>query len=138
LGADLAKLLVSFMETSGFPRDFDMLVPVPVHKMKLVERGYDPPFLLAKVLAGTFRVPLLTQYLVKGRNTAPQMSLRRKDRLQNVKGAFSLAGEDGAIREKKVLLLDDVLTTGATMRECALVLKRGGAGKIYGITLARA
>ncbi|MBI5184166.1 MAG: ComF family protein [Nitrospinae bacterium] len=138
LGKDLGKLLISFMQKSGFPMDFDLLIPVPVHKKKLVERGYDPPFLLAENLAREFHVPISIKCLVKAKRTAPQVSLRRKERLQNLKGAFALAGDGGAARGKRVLLLDDVLTTGATMRECSLVLKEGGADRVYGVTLARA
>lgn len=137
LADDLSGFLIDVMKNAHFPNDFDRVFYVPVHRNKLIERGFDPTFLLAGNIAAEFDVPLSTNTLRKVKETVPQVSLSRKDRLKNVTGTFSFESTN-LIEGKKVLLVDDVYTTGATMKECSTVLKSSGAEKVFCLTLARA
>ena len=138
LGEDLGDLLAHWMKKTEFPSDFSNVLFVPLHEKKLLERGFDPAYILAGKVAREFGRPLLAGALVKIRETPPQVSLSRKERLENLKGAFSFAPDMASLKGEKALLVDDVHTTGATLRECAGVLKSIGAQEVYCVTLARA
>lgn len=112
----------------------DFIVPVPMHFSRMTQRGYNQTEVLASVLSRKLGITYM-EALVRNIDTIPQTSLRRKKRLQNVRGAFSL--RDGIdIKERTAWLVDDVVTTGATLDECAAVLKYNGASNIYAICLA--
>lgn len=110
------------------------LVPVPLSPERERERGYNPAFLLAQELSLKAGIPL-RQLLVKSRSTKPQMSLSRKERFRNPRGAYQRAQGEPAL--PKVLLVDDVFTTGATLEECAEVLKKGGDGWVGALVFGR-
>lgn len=115
----------------------DMVVPVPMHWRRRVVRKGNSPDVLAAQMAGFLHVPCRTRLLRRSRNTKPQKDLTPKERFRNIAGAFALAtGYD--IRDARVLLVDDVLTTGATCSEAAMILKRGGAAEVFVAVLARA
>ena len=111
------------------------VLPVPLHKKRLREREFNQSALIAKHLAKNFRIPLHLDCLVKVKDTKPQVGLRSNERRKNLKKAFAVQKSD-LIEGKDILLIDDVVTTGATVRECSHVLKKAGAGDIHVITLA--
>lgn len=114
----------------------DVVAAVPLHRRRLWSRRYNQSALLAQVLAAETGLPAHPDLLRRHRATRPQASLGRDERAQNVRGAFCLApGADVAGRS--VLLVDDVLTTGATVGECVGVLLRAGAARVDVATLAR-
>lgn len=101
--------------------DFDVVVPTPLSKERLRERGFNQAELIAKDIAKQFHAPCVSNALKKCRDTERQSELDMHQRDRNVRGAFALSSPD-AVRGKKVLLVDDIFTTGATMREAAKTL----------------
>ena len=127
------------IQKEDFERVFQkdaLLVPIPLYKAKLNQRGYNQAAFLAKGLGEKFSLPV-ADMLERVRATKSQISLDRKDRIENIKGAFRLkSSKEGIFQGKTIFLVDDVLTSGATLSEAARTLKRSGAGKVYGLTLA--
>jgi len=115
----------------------DAVVPVPLHPKRERERGYNHAQIIAKKLAEHEGIQLLDKQLVKVKNVPPQMSLSMKDRLRSVKGAFAVHNRE-EVKNKTVLLLDDVYTTGATVRECSKILVEAEAKEVRALTLAQA
>jgi ComF family protein len=113
--------------------DADLIAPVPLHSKRLKQRGFNQALLLAKAFP---RVPLGLEAVVRVRHTVPQVELKPKERRDNVKGAFAVP-DPAMVKAKNVLLLDDVYTTGATVRECAKVLLKAGARQVEVLTVAR-
>jgi competence protein ComFC len=135
----LARLMISHLAVlNKLQNDFKdfILVPVPVHPKKLKFRGFNPAEELAKVLSEYLEIPVFPGALVKTKQTPPQAELKKEERQKNIKGIFSVENK-GVVLENKILLVDDVFTTGATTEECALVLKRSGAGEVWGFATAR-
>jgi ComF family protein len=116
--------------------DVDVIIPVPLHGRRLKERGFNQSALIAKGISKRLKRPLLINCLIRTRYTTPQVNLTAKEREKNIKDAFSI-NDSGDIQGKDIMLIDDVFTTGATVRECSKVLQKAGAGNIYVITLAR-
>jgi ComF family protein len=114
----------------------DIAMPVPLHRSRLRHRGFNQALLLAQGVSGRFSVPLSYENLLRTRSTRPQVELSGRERAENVRGAFAV-DRPGEVRDRKVLLIDDVFTTGATMNECAKVLKDAGAAAVTVLTLAR-
>ncbi|MGQ9922001.1 MAG: ComF family protein [Desulfobacca sp.] len=110
-----------------------LLLPVPLHPQRLRWRGFNQAILLAQNFPD---IPLARDVLVRERPTLPQVGLSSKERLANVKGAFRVRQPE-LVAGKNVIILDDVFTTGATVSECARVLRRAGAAHIEVITVAR-
>ncbi len=117
--------------------DIDMIMPVPLHSTRLRQRGFNQALLLAHRISKRYRTPLSFDNLARVRPTKPQVELRGVERIKNVRGAFALRRPD-EVRGKKIILVDDVFTTGATMNECASVLKSAEASHVTAFTLARA
>ncbi len=117
------------------PQPCDAIIPVPLHPRRLAERGFNQSELLAHRLAQVSGIPLHTNGLVRCRDTAHQMELDARDRLDNVRDAF--VWQHPQSPPARVLLLDDVLTTGATMQACAQALRAAGAQEIRALALAR-
>lgn len=113
-----------------------ILIPVPLTKKRLKERGFNQSEELARYLAWHWKIPLINNILLKTKETLPQAELSKKQREQNIKGAFSCEKTD-LIKNKKVILVDDVYTTGSTMGEAAKALKSAGAKEVFGVALAR-
>lgn len=118
---------------SGKP---DIAVPVPLHKKRLRTRGFNQSLLLARVISKSLSIGLDYLTLRRTRETAPQIELSTDERQKNVAGAFEVENPS-AFKGRNVLLVDDVFTTGATVKECAKVLKKAGAS-VRVLTLARA
>jgi ComF family protein len=117
--------------------DTDLLVPVPLHWTRLFQRRYNQAALLAQAIRSAGGPEVAADWLVRRRRTPAQGHLGPAARERNVRGAFAVqAGRSFA--GKRVVVIDDVMTTGATVEECARVLKRAGAGSVGVLTLARA
>ena len=133
----LAKILAVRLQETGIPEEAQLIVPVPLHRSRRRSRGFNQSELLTKELGEQLSLMISNRVLKRVLDTPPQsrgMSLA--SRRANVKGAFAVR-HPRAIAGKCVLLVDDVLTTGATTSECAAVLKRAGAKKIYVATVTR-
>jgi ComF family protein len=115
---------------------FDVIVPVPLHPARQRERGFNQASLLAESLSAETSVPS-RPILQRVRYTTTQTALDRSERMQNLHNAFRLR-KNADVRGLRVLLIDDVLTTGSTLSECARVLKRAGAISVHAATAARA
>ena len=132
----LARPLAEYLERALSVDDrFDVVVPVPLHWRKKMDRGFNQSELLAKYLAKRRQIPVMNA-LRRKRTTAAQASLAIAGRRRNVAGAFT-ARPKANLAGKRILLIDDVMTTGATASACAAALKRGGAKSVSLVTLAR-
>ena len=139
LAAPLSLLLWQVLQSDFALREqeFVALCPVPLHPWRQWRRGYNQSALLAEHLSQNCGVPSL-ELVKRVRRTPPQVGLNEKQRLENVSGAFAV-NEINFSQQNcgAVLLIDDVCTTGATLAECARVLKEAGVPAVYGLTLAR-
>lgn len=133
LGLLLAERLAPVVTQWGV----DLLLPVPLHRRRLRQRGFNQAALLVELLAGEWRLPLARHLLQRTRWTEPQVNLPAHERPGNVKGAFALL-RPAEVKGRRIVLVDDVFTTGSTIAECGRVLKRAGASAVYAVTLARA
>ena len=115
----------------------DALVPVPLHPRRARERGYDQALLLARRLGRAWAVPVVADTLLRAVPTQPQTDLDAAARRRNVRDAF-VVGQAGRIAGRHIVLVDDVITTGATAGECARTLYRAGAAAVGVLTVARA
>jgi ComF family protein len=129
LSKPLGRLLLSF-DLSGI----NGIVPVPLSMKRLRERGFNQSLLIARIVSKEKGIPMLIDILLKEKETPPQTGLSAKERLSNLKGAFEVKGN---IEGMRLLLVDDVMTTGATITECAKVLMKAGAKEVIALTLAR-
>jgi ComF family protein len=129
-----------WMVRAGGPllRDADVLVPVPLHGTRLFRRRFNQSALLARGISARTGLPVLPDALVRHRSTRSQGGLSRGQRIRNVAGAFRLRpGRAERMADRHVLLIDDVLTTGATANACARVLLKGGAASVSVLVLAK-
>src|SRR6059058_2181070 len=117
-------------------RRFDAIIPVPLHPTRQRERGFNQASLLAELLSAEISIQFKPA-LERIRYTTTQTSLDRAERMENLHKAFRLR-KNADVRRLRVLLIDDVLTTGSTLSECARVLKRAGAISVHAVTAARA
>ncbi|WP_026506892.1 ComF family protein [Butyrivibrio sp. MC2013] len=114
--------------------DADLIVPVPLHARRMRTRGYNQAALLGRALSKRTGIACSEALARRVRNTAPQKLLTAAGRRRNLSGAFKLSGND--VKLKKIIIIDDIYTTGATVNELAKELKKAGASKVYVITLA--
>ncbi|HET9341896.1 MAG TPA: ComF family protein [Candidatus Eremiobacteraceae bacterium] len=110
---------------------FEVVIPVPLHTQRLHERGYNQAALIARAVATVWRARFAADALARHRPTVPQSSLGMTERCANVKGAFGRGKKFGVAVGRRILIVDDVLTTGATVAECASVLRAAGAHCVY-------
>jgi len=114
----------------------DVVVPVPLHASRLRERGYNQAELIARPLAKRLRLPLRSYLLVRTRPRPDKLKLSRQERWHTVRGAYAIR-EGNRVDKLRLLLIDDVFTSGATLDACARALRRAGAASVTGITVAR-
>jgi ComF family protein len=115
----------------------DLLIPVPLHRRRLRERGFNQALLLVMELSKRMRIPYEERALAKIKETPVQIALKKRERRKNLKGAFQVNDQE-AIKEKSIVLVDDVYTTGATVNECSRALLAAGAKQVAVLTVARA
>ena len=136
IAADLAAAMLAMRPATDGP---SVLIPIPLAKKRLRERGYNQSEMLARALARQWRIPVLVDVLVRTRETPTQTALTPDTRLANVAGAFSPRHRRGVgLPCGTLVLVDDVFTTGATLAEAARALEQAGATKVRGVTFARA
>jgi ComF family protein len=134
LAEPMTDLLAAYLLDSPLP--VDLVAPVPLHPRRRRRRGFNQSELLARGIAARIGIELDHHSLRRRRHTRPQLQADdRARREENVRGAF-ICGD--AVRCRRVLLVDDVLTTGATLRECAVTLKDAGAATVHALTFCRA
>ena len=128
----LGQMLYDYINENRVPGD--VLIPVPLHHKRLRGRGYNQAALLAGKLSELTGLPLITDLLIRQRDTHPQaLTKTASDRQSNVANAFY----SRELRDREVLLIDDVATSGATLNACAAALKAAGATSVWGLVLAR-
>lgn len=115
--------------------NYDIIIPAPLHPKRKRQRGYNQSELIASRLSFYMKVPMLKGVLVKKVNTLPQSRLRREERLKNLIGVFYVK-RPGLVNDRKILLVDDIMTTGSTLEQCARALKDAGAGQIDAYVVA--
>ncbi len=137
LAVPLGKLMSdAWIDWAIDGNDIDVIAPIPLHPKRLRERGYNQSALLARELGQRLQLPVVEDVLVRTRATAPQVGLDAHQRQENVRDAFRCVGSQA--NAKRVLLVDDVCTTGATLEAAAVALRDGGTQTIWAYTLARA
>jgi ComF family protein len=134
LGEVLSRHLIDLTDQTGWP--LDCVTAVPLSNAHLTERGYNQANLLARPLALRRQIPFIPQALKRTRETRTQVGLSAKERDINVRDAFW--ANANLVKNKTVVVVDDVTTTGSTIRACANALHAAGALSVYGLTLARA
>ena len=134
LAGRLAGLMADYLRSD--PLHDDVIVPVPLHARRLRERGYNQSALLADELGKLTGAEVVKNSVIRIRRTDPQArTLSLDERRLNVAGAFEPRGS--GMKNRRVMLIDDVATSGATLEACAVALKQGGAASVRGFTLAR-
>ncbi|MBD3208646.1 MAG: hypothetical protein GF370_04320 [Candidatus Nealsonbacteria bacterium] len=144
LSVAAASLLTDHLQLLDEPPDFlcpehsgnYIITPVPLHLKKLKWRGFNQSEEIARQLSGFLKIGFDPQLLTKRRHTLPQTALPQEERISNVRDVFTSPNPE-KIREKNIILVDDVYTTGSTMREAAKVLKKNRAQKVIGMVVAR-
>ena len=114
----------------------DMMIPVPLHYRRLIARRYNQSAIIAQTLSKSCGVPVNVDALKRIRATATQGHLKAVERHKNVKAAFKVSPK-ADVKDKTIILIDDVFTTGATVKECTKALLKSGAAKVHVLTLAR-
>jgi ComF family protein len=128
LGMYLGEILSEGIKTRNW--QIDLIVPVPIHPLKKVERGYNQSDYIAKGLSKSLKIPYSTKLIKRTRHTESQTKLKMKERAQNVADAF-VVRDPQKIIGKNILLVDDIITTGATIQECGRALVKCGAKTVY-------
>lgn len=136
LGPRLSELMAEKALRSGFI--VDRVIPIPLHPSRERERGYNQAALLAAKIASRLGVPLDRRSLIRARITPPQAELDREERLQNLRSIFEIRAKRGSLEGARILLIDDVMTTGATLDAAAEALFEAGARRVEPFVLARA
>ncbi len=145
LSENLGRLLIKYLKiedsysgaVSYLTRNNFVLMPIPIFKQKLNWRGFNQSELLAKELSQEFNWPLNSKLLKKTENNQSQTNLNARQRKTNIKNVFAVAKSFKNALPKNIILVDDVLTTGATLEEAAKTLRRAGVKEIWGIVLAK-
>lgn len=139
--AYLCEIFVKFLlkneKIGRFLKNYDIIIPVPIHKKRQKERGYNQSLLIArKWEKEETRISVEANVLLKVKHTKPQSTLSREERIENAKQVYEIQNAE-KIKEKDIILLDDIYTTGSTVRECAKILKENGARSIVVVTIAK-
>jgi len=137
LASSLAEHLYQHFGPQGVLAGIDLIVPVPLHRQKKRQRGFNQAELLARWIARLACCSSSRGVLIKTRNTPTQVSLEAGKRELNLKGAFAVRKRE-LVMQRVIMLVDDVYTTGSTIKECTLALKKAGAREVRALTLARA
>jgi ComF family protein len=136
LAKDFGLFMYETMKNYSFYDETDFMIPVPLNILRRIKRGYNQAELLAEVLSLKSNVPVLKNVLFRKKITKQQFKLSKIERAKNIKDSFSVKNNE-FVKDKIILLIDDIATTLATISACSLVLKRAGAKKVYALTFAR-
>lgn len=132
-----SKIIIKNEKICGFLKKYDIIIPVPIHKKRMKVRGYNQSDLIVKEIAKKIDdIRLENNVLLKVQNTKPQSTLNKLERNENAKNAYMVKNVD-KVKNKSILLFDDIFTTGNTVNECSRLLKLSGAKDIGIITLAK-
>jgi len=129
------NLFKEFLEAFNVLNNVDLIMPIPLHPLRLREREYNQSQILSSIVSEIIQKPIASDILVRLRNTRPQIDLDEKMRVKNIMGCFAVKSHIG-LKSKSILLVDDVFTTGITLSEAARVIKEFNPSRIYGLTLA--
>lgn len=135
VGQPLALSMVRCLEMAGW--EFDVIIPVPSHDAKIRQRGYNQSMILAQWIGASMNKPILKNILQRHKQTISQVGLNAQERLQNIQDNFILP-DATPIKNQNILIVDDVLTTGATLLSCANLLQEAGANKVMAISATKA
>lgn len=128
-----AESMIEKLESDSLK--YDMIIAVPTSIKRKMQRGYNQSELIARLVAKSIKIPYVKNVIIKAKRNATQSKLGRNERIKNVKNAFKITKD---VNNKKILLIDDIYTTGATVNECSKLLKKAGAIEITVFTVARA
>jgi ComF family protein len=137
IGIFLGKNLGEYFKSQLQSWNINLIVPIPLHHLKKAERGFNQSYYIAKGISSQTSIAIKANVIKRMRFTQSQTTMTLKEREENVEGAFKVRKMKN-VKGKKVLLVDDVMTTGATMNECGKVLLESGANRIYAATVALA
>jgi ComF family protein len=137
----IEKIIIRFTEKCGFLEKYfsnnSVLIPVPLHRKRLWQRGFNQAEIIAQILSRNFNLQINNSILKRKIATGEQAKMKPEERVKNIKNAFVLLKKED-FTGKSVILIDDVYTTGSTMQECAKIIRVGtGVDKVYGFVLAR-
>lgn len=128
------EIMVDTIKKKEIHKNIDLITYIPSHKRKEAKRGYNPAELLASYISKDLNIEISKDNLIKNKLTKEQSGLNRLDRTTNLKDSFTLKNKE-EIKGRKILLIDDIITTGTTLQETSKVLMENGAKKIIGLTL---
>ena len=126
---------INFMQ---YIQKYDYIIPVPLHKYRYRERGYNQAYLILKELSKLEKNIIIKNNIIKKtENIKPQSTLNKAERKDNIKGVYEIINKENKIEDRKILIFDDVFTTGSTTNECSRVLKEHKAKKVGVLTIAK-
>ena len=130
------KIFITNKKMCDILKTYDIIIPVPIHNKRRKERGYNQTELIAKELSKNFNNLKYMNILTKNKNAKPQSTLNKKEKIENSKNVYGIK-ENIEIKQKKILIFDDIYTTGSTANECAKILKECKTKKIGILTIAK-
>jgi ComF family protein len=133
---DFASEMSNLIKEHNFLKNSDLIIPIPLNIFRKIKRGYNQAELLAKEISVNIEIPMFKNILLRRKITKPQFKLSKFERIKNMQSSFTVRNKS-TIKNKIILLVDDIATTCSTVSVCASVLKRAGAKKVYVLTLAR-
>lgn len=136
LNETFADIIIKNEKICRFIKNYDIIIPVPIHRKRYKERGYNQTELIAVRVAKNLGILVAKDVLLKEINNKPQSELTKNEREQNAKNVYRIQNEQ-KIRNKAILIMDDIYTTGNTVNECSKMLKQAGASEIAVLTIAK-
>lgn len=130
------KTIIENKKTCEFIKSYDIIIPVPIYKKRKKSRGYNQSELISREIAKKLNLQMFNNVLIKISNNEMQSKLNRKQRLKNVKNVYKIINKE-KITNKDVIIFDDIYTTGSTINECILILKKANVNKIGVLILAK-
>lgn len=135
IGIFLGKTLADKIKTNRSNWNIDLIIPIPLHQLKKAERGYNQSNYIAKGIGNILKISFSDRVVKRIKYTESQTTMTLNEREENISGAFRLRNKN-AVKGKNILLVDDVITTGATISECGKILLEAGAKNIYAVSIA--
>ena len=131
-----SKIIIKNKKICRFIKSYDIIISVPIHKKRFRQRGYNQSELLAREISRNLEVPIEKEVLIKTKNNNAQSTLNKSERIKNTIDVYAIINSE-KVKNKKVLLVDDIYTTGSTANECSRMLKQAGASEIAVLTIAK-